>query len=96
MQLPPGYEAQIRPKSGLAQSGVTVVNSPATIDDDYRGPVQVILQNNHKTHIILVEHGQRFAQIVVKPSWYFQWKLVDELEESVRGEAGFGSTGVGE
>lgn len=94
MQLPPGYEAQIRPRSGLAEDGITVVNSPGTIDDDYRGRVKVILQNNHRTQITLIKHGERFAQMVIKPVWYFQWQVVKELEESERGEAGFGSTGV--
>jgi dUTP pyrophosphatase len=74
--------------------GITVVNSPGTIDDDYRGRVKVILQNNHRTTITIIKHGERFAQMAIKPVWYFQWQLVDELEESERGVGGLGSTGV--
>ncbi len=94
MQLPEGYEAQIRPRSGLAEQGITVANAPGTIDDDYRGRVKVIIQNTHRTTITHIKHGERFAQMVIKPVWYFQWQLVSELDASERGTGGFGSTGV--
>lgn len=61
--------------------GITVVNSPGTVDDDYRGRVKVILQNNHRTQITIVKHGEKFAHMAIKPVWYFQWQLVGELGE---------------
>jgi dUTP pyrophosphatase len=92
--LPPGFEAQIRPRSGLAlRCGVTCLNSPGTIDADYRGPVQVLLANLGDRPVV-IERGDRIAQIVVAPVARAQFDVVDELEESVRGQAGFGSTGV--
>lgn len=93
MALPPGWEAQIRPRSGLAQKGIQVTNSPGTIDDDYRGRLGVIL-NNTGREIVNIRHGERFAQMALKPVWYFQWNIVSELDETERGEGGFGSTGV--
>lgn len=93
MALPPGWEAQIRPRSGLAQKGVQVTNSPGTIDDDYRGRLMVVL-NNAGREIVNIKHGDRFAQMALKPVWYFSWNIVDELESTERGDAGFGSTGV--
>lgn len=92
--LPPGYEAQIRPRSGLAvKNGVTVLNSPGTIDADYRGEIKVILIN-HGQVPFTVERGMRIAQMVVEKYETVGWQVVDSLEESERGEGGFGSTGV--
>ncbi len=93
MALPDGYEAQIRPRSGLAyKQGITVLNSPGTIDADYRGDVGVLLIN-HGREPFTVEDGMRVAQMVVAQYSQFQWKPVEDLEESDRGEGGFGSTG---
>jgi dUTP pyrophosphatase len=93
MALPAGWEAQIRPRSGLAQRGVQITNSPGTIDEDYRGRLQVIVNNAGK-EIILIKHGDRFAQMLLKPVWRFQWNMVKELSVTERGTGGFGSTGV--
>ncbi|HTX60278.1 MAG TPA: dUTP diphosphatase [Verrucomicrobiae bacterium] len=91
--LPPGYEAQVRPRSGLAvRSGVTCLNSPGTIDADYRGPVQVVLANLGAEPIV-VRRGDRIAQLVVAPVSRAQFEEVGELPGSVRGHGGFGSTG---
>jgi dUTP pyrophosphatase len=92
MALEPGWEAQIRARSGLAQHGVQITNSPGTIDDDYRGRIQVIL-NNAGREIVVIKHGERIAQMALKPVYYFQWKVVKELDKTDRGEKGFGSTG---
>jgi len=95
LALPPGYEGQVRPRSGLAlRHGVTVVNSPGTIDADYRGEVQVILLNTG-TAPFQVARGMRIAQLVVAPVVRAAWTEVMELPESGRGGAGFGSTGTG-
>jgi len=92
--LPPGYEAQIRPRSGLAvKNGVTVLNSPGTIDADYRGEIKVILIN-HGQKSFTVERGMRIAQMVVEKYETVGWQVVDSLEETDRGEGGFGSTGT--
>lgn len=92
--LAPGWELQVRPRSGLAiKQGITCLNSPGTIDADYRGEIQVILANLGDQPFI-VERGMRIAQLVLAPVWQVQWHLVDELPESARGESGFGSTGV--
>lgn len=94
MALPPGYEAQVRPRSGLAlKHGITVLNTPGTIDEDYRGEVGVILMN-HSERPFHVEPGDRVAQMVVKQYEQFDFTIVGELSETVRGEGGFGSTGV--
>ncbi len=92
--LPKGFEAQIRPRSGLAiNHGVTVLNSPGTIDADYRGEIKVILIN-HGKEAFTIERGMRIAQMVVERYTHVNWKTVSELEEnSERGEGGFGSTG---
>jgi len=91
--LPEGYEAQIRPRSGLAiKHGVTVLNTPGTIDADYRGEIKVILIN-HGQHAFTIERGQRIAQMVVEKFETVNWDVVDTLEETDRGEGGFGSTG---
>ena len=91
--LPDGYEAQIRPRSGLAyKNGLTVLNSPGTIDADYRGDVGVILINLSNEDFI-IEDGERIAQMVVAPYTKVVWNEVATLSETVRGEGGFGSTG---
>jgi len=93
--LPAGYEAQIRPRSGLAiNHGVTVLNSPGTIDADYRGEIKVILIN-HGQESFTVERGLRIAQMVVERYETVGWEVVETLEETDRGEGGFGSTGTG-
>ncbi|NCD04586.1 MAG: dUTP diphosphatase [Spirochaetia bacterium] len=92
--LPPGYEAQVRPRSGLAAKyGVTVLNSPGTIDADYRGEVKVILINHGKNDFI-INNGDRIAQFVIAPIVNTTFIEVDELDDTDRGEGGFGSTGV--
>jgi len=92
--LPPGFEAQVRPRSGLAlKQGITVVNTPGTIDADYRGEVGVILIN-HGDAPFTVDRGMRIAQMVVAPVTQAVWNEVDTLAESDRGAGGFGSTGT--
>lgn len=92
--LPPGYEAQIRPRSGLAaKNGITLVNSPGTIDADYRGEIGAIMIN-HGQEPFTVERGMRIAQMVVAPVAGFTWKEQDELTETDRSAGGFGSTGT--
>lgn len=94
MSLPVGYEAQIRPRSGLAlRNGVTCLNSPGTIDADYRGPVSVILANLGQEPFV-VRRGDRIAQMVVAPVSRAIFEEADELAQSGRGAGGFGSTGV--
>lgn len=93
--IPPGYEMQIRPRSGLAlKHGITLVNAPGTIDSDYRGPLGVILIN-HGDVPFDVTHGMRIAQAVVAPVVQARFEIVEELGLTDRGAAGFGSTGVG-
>ena len=92
--LPPGCEAQIRPRSGLAaKNGITLVNSPGTIDADYRGEIGAILIN-HGQESFTVERGMRIAQMVVTPVTGFTWNEQEELSQTDRGTGGFGSTGV--
>ncbi len=92
--LPSGYEVQVRPRSGLAlKNGISVVNSPGTIDADYRGEVGVILIN-HGTEDFVITRGMRIAQAVLAPVWQISWNEVLDLDETVRGAGGFGSTGV--
>jgi dUTP pyrophosphatase len=92
--LPPGYEAQVRPRSGLAlRNGVTVLNSPGTVDADYRGEVGVILANLGDQPFVITR-GMRIAQMVVAPVTRLDWAEVAELPESGRGAGGFGSTGT--
>ena len=94
MALPAGYEAQIRPRSGLAyKHGVTVLNSPGTIDADYRGEVKVLLIN-HGSEPFTIERGERVAQMVIAPITQPEFVQVEELSDTVRGAGGFGSTGV--
>lgn len=93
MEIPPGYEVQIRPRSGLAHKyGIALVNSPGTIDSDYRGPVGVLLLNTGAT-AFEVSHGMRIAQMVVAPVVQARFNVVDALDETSRGTGGFGSTG---
>jgi len=93
--LPPGYEAQVRPRSGLAlRNGVTVLNSPGTVDSDYRGEVGVILANLGDVDFT-VTRGMRIAQMVVAPVSRLEWAETETLPESGRGAGGFGSTGTG-
>ena len=94
IQLPVGFEAQVRPRSGLAaKHGVTVLNSPGTIDSDYRGEVGVILVN-HGVEPFSVERGLRIAQMVVAPVAFAVWQEVGILDDTERGAGGFGSTGT--
>lgn len=94
IELPPQSEAQVRPRSGLAlKFGVTVLNTPGTIDEGYRGEIGVILINHGKNSFI-VEKGMKIAQMVVKPVWKVDVIEVEELSSSERGEGGFGSTGL--
>jgi dUTP pyrophosphatase len=91
--IPEGYEIQVRPRSGLAfKEGVTVLNTPGTIDSDYRGDIGVILYNTSDDEFI-VNPGDRIAQLILAPIVQIQWEPVTELPETVRGEGGFGHTG---
>jgi dUTP pyrophosphatase len=93
LALPAGYEAQIRPRSGLAlRHGVTVLNAPGTVDSDYRGEVGVVLIN-HGGEPFTVRRGDRIAQLVLAPVTRLRWQEVPALEDSGRGAGGFGSTG---
>ncbi len=94
IELPDGYEAQIRPRSGLAaKKGITLLNSPGTIDADYRGEIGVILVNLSKEPFV-IENGERIAQMVIAKYEQIQWESAIELSETERGTGGFGSTGV--
>lgn len=94
MALPPGFEAQIRPRSGLAwKHGVTVLNSPGTIDADYRGEVKIILIN-HGAEDFIITRGMRMAQMVIAPVTQITWAGRDRLDDTDRGAGGFGSTGT--
>lgn len=94
MEIPAGYEVQVRPRSGLAaKKGITVLNAPGTIDADYRGEVCVILVNLSNADFV-VEKGERIAQLVLAKHERIDWESVNELASSERGEGGFGSTGV--
>ena len=92
--LPPNTEAQVRPRSGLAlKRGITVLNSPGTVDESYRGEIKVILIN-HGNQPFQVEAGMRIAQMVICPVIYAQIEAVTELDETIRGRGGFGSSGI--
>lgn len=94
IELPIGYEAQVRPRSGLAaKKGITVLNAPGTVDADYRGEIGVILVNL-SNEPFTVENGERIAQLVIAKHERAEWTQVQELTETKRGEGGFGSTGV--
>ncbi len=93
ISLNPGYEAQIRPRSGLAlKKGISVLNSPGTIDADYRGEIGVILINLSDSDF-MINSGDRIAQMVIAKHETISWKVVDKLDDSLRGDKGFGSTG---
>lgn len=94
VELPDGYEMQVRPRSGLAaKHGITVLNSPGTIDADYRGEIKVILVNLSDTPFT-IEHGERIAQLVVAQYTRVCWQASDSLSDSERGQGGFGSTNI--
>ena len=94
IELPIGFEAQVRPRSGLAaKKGITVLNSPGTVDADYRGEIGVILVNLSSEPFV-IENGERVAQLIIAKHERAQWIEVQELSETARGEGGFGSTGV--
>jgi dUTP pyrophosphatase len=94
IELPIGYEAQVRPRSGLAlKKGITVLNSPGTVDADYRGEIGVILINLSSEPFV-IENGERIAQMVIAKHERAEWNQVDALSETERGAGGFGSTGV--
>ena len=94
IEIPEGYEAQVRPRSGLAlKKGITVLNSPGTIDADYRGEIGVILINLSNEDFV-IENGERIAQMVFSSVVQAQWLEVETLSETHRGEGGFGSTGI--
>ncbi|WP_017931520.1 dUTP diphosphatase [Robiginitomaculum antarcticum] len=95
MALPGGYEAQIRPRSGLAyKHGITVLNSPGTIDADYRGEVKVLLIN-HGADDFVITRGERIAQMIIAPAPQYKFEVVETLSDTVRGVGGYGSTGTG-
>lgn len=94
IELPIGYEAQVRPRSGLAaKKGITVLNAPGTIDADYRGEIGVILVNLSNEDFT-IQNGERIAQLVIAKHDRAEWSVVEELSDTERGEGGFGSTGV--
>ena len=93
LAIPAGYEVQVRPRSGLAlKHGISVPNAPGTIDSDYRGELKVILIN-HGSNAFDIRRGDRIAQLVLAPVTRASWLEVDDLDETARGEGGFGSTG---
>ena len=92
--LPEGYECQVRPRSGLAvKHGITVLNSPGTVDADYRGELRTLLINLSDTPFV-IEPGERIAQMIVSRHEHVEWEEVEVLDETERGEGGFGSTGL--
>ncbi len=94
IELPPGFEAQIRPRSGLAlKKGISVLNTPGTIDADYRGEIGIILVNLSSEEFV-VKNGERICQMVINKVESIKWKQVESLEESIRGTGGFGHTGT--
>lgn len=93
IELPQGFEAQIRPRSGLAfKYGITVLNAPGTIDADYRGEIKVLLINHGDTSFV-IKHGERIAQMIIAKHETIQWNSVEQLSETGRGSGGYGSTG---
>jgi dUTP pyrophosphatase len=93
IELPLGYEAQVRPRSGLAiKHGITCLNSPGTVDSDYRGEIKIILINL-SNESFTIQHGERIAQMIIQPVFKAEWQLVKILNETKRGEGGFGHTG---
>ena len=94
IEVPEGFEAQVRPRSGLAAKGISIPNSPGTIDADYRGEVKIIIINLGKADF-QINHHDRIAQIIISRVEKAEFKLNDELTETERGNGGFGSTGIG-
>ncbi len=93
LEIPSGFEAQVRPRSGLAiKHGLSIVNSPGTIDSDYRGEIQIILINLGES-VVKIEKGERIAQLVFAPVVQVDFQVADQLNDSERGSGGFGSTG---
>jgi dUTP pyrophosphatase len=92
VQIPPGWEIQIRSRSGLASKGILVGNGIGTVDSDYRGELKVLLNNTSK-EVYTVGVNERIGQIAIKPVYRIKWVTVSELDETDRGERGFGSTG---
>jgi dUTP pyrophosphatase len=93
IELPLGYEAQVRSRSGLAiKHGITCLNSPGTIDSDYRGEIKIILINL-SDESFTIQHGERIAQLIIQPVFKAEWEVVNILNETKRGEGGFGHTG---
>ncbi len=93
--LPKGYEAQIRPRSGLAiKHGITLLNSPGTIDADYRGEIRIIMANLGQEPFT-IKRGDRIAQLIIAPVTHVTWQETEELDETIRGTGGFGHTGSG-
>ena len=93
IELPDGYEAQVRPRSGLAnKQGITCLNSPGTVDSDYRGEIKIILINL-SDQPQMIQHGDRIAQMIISKVEKAKWQLVKQLNETQRGEGGFGHTG---
>lgn len=94
MELPEGYEAQIRPRSGLAlKHGITVLNSPGTIDADYRGEIKILLIN-HGNQAFEIQNGERIAQMIIAQHATANWEIADSLTDTERGSGGYGSTGT--
>jgi dUTP pyrophosphatase len=94
IELPEGFEAQVRPRSGLAvKHGISIVNTPGTVDPDYRGEIKVILVNLSDVPFTL-EPGERIAQMIIARFEHISWNEVETLSETVRGEGGFGHTGI--
>ena len=94
VQLPQGYEMQIRPRSGLAiKHGISIVNTPGTVDADYRGEIKVVVINLSKEPFV-INPGERICQMVVSAYTHVKWEAVKEIDHTVRGDAGFGHTGV--
>lgn len=93
VEIPAGFELQLRSRSGMAKKGIFVINSPGTIDSDYRGPMMVLLHNAGEEHFQL-NHNDRVGQLVLKRAPQAEYVLVDSLSETERGSGGFGSTGV--
>lgn len=91
MQVPKGFEAQIRPRSSFGAQGIIVPNSPGTIDDDYRGRLMILLTNLN-TEPVVIKHLERIGQMALKPVWYFDFQEINTLDNTERGIGGFGST----
>jgi len=94
MEIPVGYECQVRTRSGMASKGICVANSPGTIDSDYRGEICVLLKNNNDQYYYPINHGDRIAQLVFNKIEQPELYVVEELSSTERGEGGFGSTGM--